>query len=239
MSDGILLFVVLPYVGLTLAIVGTVYRLKYRKFSVSSLSTQLLENRKLFWGSISFHWGIVWILTGHLLALLVPVGFRAWNGSPVRLYLLEISGFALGLWALSGLIMLIYRRMTSRRVLAVTTRMDFVVLTLLFAQIVTGLWIAVGYRWGSFWGTGVFVPWIWSLLTFRPRPELVANIPLVLQTHATLFWMFLVVFPFTRLVHIITVPFQYLIRPWQIVRWVRRERVESKPEIPTRVGTGV
>ena len=110
---------------------------------------------------------------------------------------------------------------------------------LLFAQIATGLWIAVGYRWGSFWGTGVFVPWIWSLLTFRPRPELVANIPLVLQTHVTLFWMFLVVFPFTRLVHIITVPFQYVIRPWQIVTWVRRDRVPRKQEIPERVRTGV
>ncbi len=239
MSDGVLLFVVLPYVGLALAIVGTIYRLKYRKFSVSSLSTQLLENRQLFWGSISFHWGIVSILTGHLLVLLVPVGFQAWNGSPVRLYLLEITGFALGVWALGGLAVLIYRRLTSRRIQAVTTPMDLVVLTLLFAQVVTGLWIAGGYRWGSFWGTGVFAPWIWSLLTFRPRPDLVANLPVVLQTHVTLFWLFLVAFPFTRLVHIITAPFQYILRPWQLVGWVRRDRVAPRPEIPTRVGTGV
>ncbi|MDF1594889.1 MAG: respiratory nitrate reductase subunit gamma [Acidimicrobiia bacterium] len=234
MSDGVLLFVVLPYVALALAIVGTVYRLKFRKFSVSSLSTQLLENRQLFWGSISFHWGVLAILVGHLLALLVPVGFQAWNGAPVRLYLLEITGFSLGLWALAGLVVLIHRRLTSRRVRVVTTPMDFVVLTLLLAQIITGLWIAVGYRWGSFWGTGVFVPWIWSLLTLRPRPELVVNVPLVLQTHATLFWLFLVAFPFSRLVHIITVPFQYLIRPWQLVTWVRRDQ-----KTPTRVGTGV
>ena len=239
MSDGVLLFVVLPYLGIALAIVGTVYRFKYRKFSVSSLSTQLLENRKLFWGSISFHWGIVAILTGHLLALLVPVGFQAWNGSPIRLYLLEITGFALGLWALGGLIVLIYRRFTSRRIRVVTTPLDFVVLALLLAQIVTGLWIAAGYRWGSFWGTGVFVPWIWSLLTFRPKPELVAHIPLVLQTHVTLFWTFLVVFPVSRLVHIITAPFQYVTRPWQLVGWVRRDRVAPKQEIPTRVRTGV
>lgn len=239
MSDGVLLFVVLPYLGMALAIIGTVYRVRYRKFSVSSLSTQLLENRQLFWGSFSFHWGIVTILTGHLLALLVPVGFQAWNGSPVRLYLLEITGFALGLWALSGLVVLLYRRVTSRRIRVVTTPMDFAVLTLIFAQIITGLWIAFGYRWGSFWATGVFAPWIWSLLTFRPRPELVANIPLVLQTHVTLFWMFLIVFPFSRLVHIITVPFQYLLRPWQLVRWIRRDRVAPEQEIPTRVGTGV
>jgi nitrate reductase gamma subunit len=239
MSDGVLLFVVVPYVGLALAVVGTVYRFRYRKFSVSSLSTQLLENRKLYWGSVPFHWGILAILSGHLLVLLVPVGFQLWNGSPVRLYLLEITGFALGVWTLVGLLMLIYRRFTSRRIRVVTTPMDFVVLGLLFAQVITGLWIAVGYRWGSFWGTGVFVPWIWSLLTFRPRPELVTNAPFILQTHATLFWMFLVVFPFSRLVHIITVPFGYLTRPWQLVGWVRRDRPADVEDAREKAGSGV
>lgn len=239
MTDGVLLFVVLPYIGITLAVVGSVYRLKYRKFSVSSLSTQLLENRKLYWGSVPFHWGIVAILTGHLLALLVPIGFQAWNGSPVRLYILEITGFALGLWALGGLLVLGYRRLSSRRVKVVTTPMDYVVLLLLLAQIVTGLWIAAGYRWGSFWGTGVFVPWIWSLLTFRPRPELVADLPVVLQLHASLFWLFLIAFPFTRLIHIITVPVQYLMRPWQLVGWIRRDRPVSQQDVRSRVGSGV
>ncbi len=239
MTDGVLLFVVLPYIGITLAVVGSVYRLKYRKFSVSSLSTQLLENRKLYWGSVPFHWGIVAILTGHLLALLVPIGFQAWNGSPVRLYILEITGFALGLWALGGLLVLGYRRLSSRRVKVVTTPMDYVVLLLLLAQIVTGLWIAAGYRWGSFWGTGVFVPWIWSLLTFRPRPELVADLPVVLQLHASLFWLFLIAFPFTRLIHIITVPVQYLMRPWQLVGWMRRDRPVPQQDVRSRVGSGV
>ncbi len=239
MTDGVLLFVVLPYIGITLAVVGSVYRLKYRKFSVSSLSTQLLENRKLYWGSVPFHWGIVAILTGHLLALLVPIGFQAWNGSPVRLYILEITGFALGLWALGGLLVLGYRRLSSRRVKVVTTPMDYVVLLLLLAQIVTGLWIAAGYRWGSFWGTGVFVPWIWSLLTFRPRPELVADLPVVLQLHASLFWLFLIAFPFTRLIHIITVPVQYLMRPWQLVGWIRRDRPVPQQDVRSRVGSGV
>jgi nitrate reductase gamma subunit len=236
MSDGVLLFVVLPYVGLALAIVGSVYRLRYRKFSVSSLSTQLLESRRLYWGSVPFHWGILLILAGHLLALLVPVGIQVWNGSPLRLYLLEITGLALSVWALGGLLVLFYRRLTSARVRAVTTPMDFAVLTLLLAQVVTGLWIAAGYRFGSFWATGVFAPWIWSLLTFRPRPELVAGLPVVLQTHVTLFWLFLVLFPFSRLIHMITVPFRYLRRPWQLVVWVRRDRRDEGAAPRVRVG---
>lgn len=239
MSWNTILFVVAPYVAITVAVGATIYRARNAAFSVSSLSTQLLENRKLFWGSFSFHWGLVAILTGHFLALIMPVVFDLWNGSQIRLYILEITGFALAAWALGGLTILIYRRLTSRRVQVVTSKMDVVVLVLILAQIVTGMWIALGYRFGSFWGTSVFVPYVWSLITLRPRPELVAPLPFVLQLHAALFWAFLMAFPFSRLVHIITLPLSYLVRPWQKVVWVRRDRSFAAQEKRNRASTGV
>lgn len=217
MNTDEILFVVLPYVALSIAVVVTIARWRRHPFSVSAVSSQLLESRKLFWGSVSFHWGISLILVGHLLALLVPSGFTMWNGEPVRLYLLEITGFALGLWAAFGIGVLIYRRLSSRRVAAVTSPMDVVVLVVLAVQIVTGLWIAFGYRWGSFWGTGVFVPYIRSLFTLDPQPELVAPLPFILKAHVVAFWALLVVFPFSRLIHIVTLPLNYLFRPWQRV----------------------
>lgn len=224
MSWNTIIFVVAPYVAIVLAVGGTMYRTRKEQFSVSSLSTQLLERKQLFWGSFAFHWGILTILTAHLLFLLIPVVFDLWNGSQIRLYLLEITGFALAGWALGGLVILVYRRITSRRVQVVTSKMDVVILILVLTQIVTGMWIALGYRFGSFWGTSVFVPYVWSLITLRPRPELVAPLPFVLQFHAALFWLFLMAFPFSRLVHIVTLPLPYLTRPWQKVVWVRRER---------------
>lgn len=239
MSWNTILFVVAPYVAITVAVGATIYRARNAAFSVSSLSTQLLENRKLFWGSFSFHWGLIAILTGHFLALIMPVVFDLWNGSQIRLYILEITGFALAAWALGGLIVLIYRRLTSRRVQVVTSKMDVVVLVLILAQIVTGMWIALGYRFGSFWGTSVFVPYVWSLITLRPRPELVAPLPFVLQLHAALFWAFLMAFPFSRLVHIITLPLSYLVRPWQKVVWVRRDRSFAPQGKRNRSSTGV
>lgn len=217
-----LLFVILPYVAIVLAVVITVVRWRRAPFTVSALSSQILESKKLFWGSVSFHWGLSLVLVGHLAALLVPRAFTLWNGEPLRLYLLEISGFALGLWAAFGITILIYRRFSNRRVGAVTTPMDLVVLGIIAVQIVTGLWIAVGYRWGSFWGTEVFVPYVRSLFVLDPRPELVAPLPFILKTHVVAFWAFLLVFPFTRLVHIITLPLGYLFRPWQKV--VRNSR---------------
>ena len=224
MSWNTIIFVVAPYVAIVLAVGGTMYRTRKEEFSVSSLSTQLLENKKLFWGSFSFHWGIMALLTAHFLFLIMPVVFDLWNGSQIRLYLLEITGFALAGWSLGGIIILIYRRLTSRRVQVVTSKMDVVILVLVLTQIITGMWIALGYRFGSFWGTSVFVPYVWSLITLRPRPELIAPLPFMLQFHAALFWLFLMAFPFSRLVHIVTLPLPYLTRPWQKVVWVRRDR---------------
>ena len=95
--------------------------------------------------------------------------------------------------------------------------MDTVVLLVIATQIATGVWIAIGYRWGSYWGTSVFVPYIRSLLRFQPEVAYMSALPLVLKLHVLSFFAFLAVFPFSRLVHIITLPLQYLFRPWQKV----------------------
>jgi nitrate reductase gamma subunit len=100
--------------------------------------------------------------------------------------------------------------------------MDFVVLLLLLVSLVTGVLTATLYRFGSTWFTGVFTPYLWSLFTLKPQPHLLINLPWVIQLHAFNFFLLLAVFPFSRLVHIITLPLGYLLRPWQIVLAMRR-----------------
>lgn len=220
-----LLFEVFPYVALTLAVVGTVARWHARPTTVSSLSSQLLERRKLYWGSVAFHWGVTLLLLAHLAVLILPRGVERWNRVPARLWALEITGLALGLWTLVGLGILIYRRLSEPRVRAVTTRMDLVVLALLAVQLVTGLWIALAYRFGSQWAPAVFVPYVRSLFSLQPRSDLVAALPWVLRLHAFAFFVLLSVFPFSRLVHVISLPLGYLTRPWQIVLGLRPRSV--------------
>ncbi len=222
MNWNLLLFVVFPYISVVIAIVGTVYRTLYRPFSISSLSSQLLERKKLYWGSISMHYGIIFVLLGHLLALLIPRGLLLWNAVPIRLYLLEFTTLAMGLWALFGLLVLCWRRLSEKRVRVVTTPMDALVLALLLLSAITGVITATVYRFGSTWFTAVFTPYIGSLLTFRPNPQIIAPLPWVIQLHAFNFFVLLAVFPFTRLVHIISFPLGYVLRPWQIVIWERR-----------------
>ncbi|MBT3321291.1 MAG: respiratory nitrate reductase subunit gamma [Anaerolineae bacterium] len=221
MDWNLFFFVVFPYISLTLFVVVTTYRLIYRPFTQSSLSSQLLERRQLYWGSIPFHHGVVWILLLHLLALVFPKALLLWNAVPLRLYLLEISGFALGLWALVGVVVLLWRRITVPYIQAVTTRMDIVVLILTLVSMITGVLTASLYRFGSTWFTGVFTPYLWSVFLFQPRPELVISLPWIIQLHLINNFALLAIFPFSRLVHILSWPLDYLIRPWQLVVGVR------------------
>lgn len=226
-----ILFVIFPYISMTLFLAVTAYRSIFREFTVSSLSSQLLERKKLYWGSISFHYGIVAILLMHLLALILPKGLILWNSVPIRLYILEFTGLALGLWSLFGLLILLWRRVAEPRIRAVSTPMDLILIALLLVSVVTGVLTATNYRFGSTWFAGVFAPYIGSILSFQPQPSLVSPLPWIIQLHVINFFVLLAVFPFSRLIHIITVPLGYLFRPWQIVIWIQKPSSFSKEEL--------
>lgn len=224
MDWNTVLFLIFPYVAIAIAIVVTVYRSVFRPFTISSLSSQLLESKKLYWGSIAFHWGIILVLLGHLLALILPKGLTLWNSVPLRLYLLEFTGLAMGLWALGGLLILLFRRLSNRRIWVVTSPMDLVILLLLLVSVITGVMVATAYRFGSYWFTGVFTPYMLSLFTFTPKIGLVAPLPWVIKLHVLNFFVIMALYPFSRLVHVFTYPLGYLLRPWQLVIWVRQRK---------------
>lgn len=221
MSDFIL-YAAFPYVAIFVALVGTAYRFMAGRYSVSSLSSQFLEGRRLFWGSAPFHYGILIVLAGHLIAFLFPRSVLWFNGVPARLYILELSGLAFGLLALFGLVMLIYRRLTTGRVRVVTSPMDVVLLLLLLVQLASGVYVAVFHRWGSNWFAQTAAPYLWSLLRLSPDPQLVSALPLAAQLHILNAWALLAVVPFTRLVHFMVIPIGYLWRPHQLVIWNER-----------------
>lgn len=226
--DGLLLQI-FPYVAVTLMVVVGIYRNVNDRFTYSSLSSQFLENGKLFWGAVPWHYGIITVLTGHLIGFLIPIGVKAWNGVPVRLYILEITALSFGLMALFGLITLIVRRLSEPRVQVVTTGMDVILLLLLLVQAVTGVWTAMFYRWGSNWFVGAAVPYLYSLFQFNPQIGYVTSLPLVTKIHIYNFWALCAIFPFTRLVHLVSLPFTYVTRPYQQVVWYRRD-IPSRPQ---------
>lgn len=214
-----LILMVLPYVALIVFLVGVIYRYRSRKFTYSSLSSQFLEGGSLFWGSVPFHFGILVVFLGHLLAFLFPETTLLWNGNPVRLIILEVTAFTFGLSLFVGLVLLFIRRVTTPRVRMVTSTMDILLEILLLAQVVLGLWIALGYRWGSSWFAADLTPYLWSIVKLSPEITAVSAMPWVIKGHIAGAFLIVLLFPFTRLVHLVVAPLHYIWRPYQVVMW--------------------
>lgn len=219
----ILLFVVFPYVAVAVAVGGTIYRYLTNQFSFTSLSSQLLETDLQFWGSTLWHYGIIPTLIIHIMGFALPKVMEFLHGSPETLYLAELAGKILGIMALAGALILLYRRLSLSKIRIVTTPADWVVIVLLINQVVLGLWIAFGYRWGATWFVHTVTPWVASLALFQPAPQFVSALPLVPKLHFLNATLLILVFPFTRLVHMITVPVEYFWRSFQRVIWTRRK----------------
>jgi nitrate reductase gamma subunit len=213
------LLIGLPYAAIVLAIVGSIWRYRSTKFKYSSLSSQFLEGRQLFWGSVPFHWGMLVLFFGHLIGFLFPSSVLAWNSEPVRLIIIEISAFIFAVAVLIGLINLLYRRLTHERIRVVSSRMDYGILILLLLQVITGMWIAYSFRWGSSWFASVITPYLWSIFTFQPDIAAVSAFPWMVKLHIIGAYLIVLLLPFTRLVHFLVPPINYLWRPYQQVYW--------------------
>ncbi len=215
-----LLFVVFPYACLSIFLIGSIYRYKNRAFTVSSLSSQFLEGKKLFLASQLFHWGLFTLFFGHLIAFLFPRAILAWNGQPVRLLILEVTAFVFGLSAFIGVILLVWRRMTDRRVQIVTSKMDVVVLLVLLTQIISGLSVAYYNRWGSSWFAAFLTPYVRSIFVFDPQIDAIASVnSLSLKIHVISAFSIIGLIPFTRFMHFLVYPVDYIWRSYQQVMW--------------------
>ncbi|MFQ5703192.1 MAG: respiratory nitrate reductase subunit gamma [Gemmatimonadales bacterium] len=226
------LFVVFPYVAVIVFVLGAAYRYRQKGFTVSSLSSQFLEDKKLFWGVVPFHVGILVVLFGHLVAFLLPRATLAWNSIPARLIVLEVSAFVLGLSVLIGLAALMARRITNPRIRAVTTRTDILIELLLLAQVVLGCWIALGFRWGSSWFAADLSPYLWSLVKLSPETGAVFALPWVIKLHIVGAFAILFMVPFSRLVHFVVAPLHYIVRPYQQVIWNWDRKAVRDPGAP-------
>lgn len=212
-------FIGLPYAAIFVVLTGTIFRYFNFGYKVSSLSSQFLESRELFYGSRPFHWGLLYLFFGHLVAFLFPGSVLLWDSVPIRLLILEITAFGFGLSAFFGLVMLIIRRLKHKRLLVVMSKMDIVVYAILGVQIVSGLWVAFFARWGSSWFAATLTPYIKSLFLLDPDIAAVSEMPLAVKIHIISAFILIGIIPFTRFVHFLVYPFAYLWRSYQYVIW--------------------
>ena len=244
-----LLWVVYPYVCLVIFVAGHVWRYRYDKFGWTTRSSQLYESRLLRWASPMFHFGILAVFLGHVMGLGIPKSWTEAVGMSEEVYhFLAISiGAVAGVCTVVGMALLIYRRRTTGPVFSATTRMDKAMYLALAVVIALGMWNTVAGSILNLGGEydyrdGVSV-WFRSVFYFSPDPALMAAAPLGFQLHAVAAFFLFALWPFTRLVHVFSVPVWYLGRPYVVYR-SRSDRLGARGTRPgwegsdsRRVGT--
>lgn len=212
-------FIALPYAALILLLFVRPYRFLTNRLTWSAYSSQFLESKLLFWGSNPWHYGIIPILAAHIIGFAFPGQMKRILGKQETLLFLESLGLGLGLLALLGCILLLLRRSNSARLSRVTFISDWLILFLLAIQTGTGIYIGYFLRWGSEWYLHTAVPYLWSIISFHPQLDLVADLPPVFKLHSACAFLVVAILPFTKLVHLLYLPIDYLKDPPIQYRW--------------------
>lgn len=214
-------FGIYPYLALAVFLLGSLVRFDREQYSWRSGSSQLLRAKQLRWGSNLFHIGILLLFLGHLAGLLTPHSLYTLVVTVEQKQLLAmIAGGIFGVICFIGLTLLIHRRLTDPRIRATSSGMDIFVVLLIWAQLVLGL-ISIYYSGQHLDGSVMVILAEYSqrLVTFRAVDvEAIAALPWVYKAHLVLGYTLFLVFPFSRLVHIWSVPVSYVFRPYQVVR---------------------
>ncbi|MEY9956659.1 respiratory nitrate reductase subunit gamma [Streptacidiphilus sp. MAP5-52] len=217
-----LLWVALPYLAILSLIAGLVWRYRYDTFGWTTRSSQLHESRLLRWASPAFHYGILFVLAGHLVGLLIPGTWTDEVHVSEHVYheFSLFGGTAAGVLTVVGIAALVWRRRTKGPVFLATTRNDKLMYVFLLASIAMGMWakltnssISHGYNY-----RGTIALWVRSILSFNPQPHRMSDVPTTYQVHIVIGLLLIALVPYTRLVHMFAAPVQYLFRPYLVYR---------------------
>jgi nitrate reductase gamma subunit len=200
-TSDLILWGVLPYLTIGVLVGGTVWRWRYDRFGWTTRSSELYESRLLRIGSPVFHFGLLFVIFGHVLGLVIPESWTAQVGVGEGAY--HVTALALG--GVDGV---------------PTDKTMYVVLV---AAIVAGLEVTVvfnGIRSGvsGYDYRGTVAPWFRSIFLLAPDVRLMAAAPVDYQVHTLVGMALFAVWPFTRLIHAFTVPVHYLFRPYIVYR---------------------
>jgi len=160
----------------------------------------------------AWRWAIGLIFLGHLLAMAFPGIVLQWNQQPLRLLALEGAGLTAGIVALAALIVSLVRCARVSDSDARCSPVDVVAWTLVAVEIMSGLVVAVFYRWGSSWSAVTVAPYLHSLVRLDPDAALVARLPLPARLHLFCAFALFAVVPFSSMARVIIVPVDRLAR---------------------------
>ena len=234
-----IIFGIMPYAALTVLVVGCIARYDRDQYTWKSSSSQLLRRKQLMWGSILFHVGIITVFFGHLIGLFTPVWVLDAIGVPYALkqWMAVLIGGPAGIAALIGGTLLLHRRLTEPRIRATSSWMDITIMVLIWWQLAIGL-LTITQTLQHMDGSEMvrFMTWSQSIVTWNINAWVtVVDVHWLYKLHIALGLIITALFPFSRLVHMISgfaAPVKYLTRPgYQVVR-TRRKKALPKRSAP-------
>ena len=239
MDLNFIMFGVYPYLALVVLVLGSILRFDREQYTWRTGSSQLLRRKQLVLGSILFHLGILAIFAGHFVGLLTPI--VVWDFLGVthgfKQMLAIVAGGVAGIFCLAGGLLLLHRRVFDLRIRNTSSFGDIAILVILLLQLCLGLAtipLSLGHRDGA--EMIKFMNWAQGIFTLNPGSAgFIADVNWVFKAHITLGLTILLVFPFTRLVHMLSAPVWYLNRRgWQLVRSKRpmppKRRIVEQPK---------
>ena len=210
-----------PYICATVFFLGSWLRYDYGQYTWRASSNQMLDKRGMVIWSNLFHIGILGIFFGHLFGMLTPHWMYAWFlPIAVKQQMAMVLGGVCGVLTLIGGAGLLWRRLTNQRVRATSTAPDIIIMSILLIQCLLGLStipFSAQYPDGS--EMMKLVGWAQGIVTFRGgSSEMLSGVAFVFRVHLVLGMTIFLLFPFTRLVHVWSAPFEYFTRRYQVVR---------------------
>lgn len=239
-----LVFGIYPYIALAVMVIGSVIRYDREPYTWRSGSSQLLRRKQLMLGSVLFHAGVLIVFVGHLIGLLTPIAFFDAIGIShgfKQIMAIVIGGVA-GIAALIGASLLVHRRLFDPRIRATSSFADNAIIIILWLQLVLGL-LTIPISLGHLDGAEMvkFMSWAQSIFTFRTgASDYVMDANPIFKLHLFLGLTIFLIFPFTRLVHMLSVPIRYVWRPgYQVVRSKQRRHAQAGAQVGPQIGLDV
>ena len=215
-------WIIFPYLCIATFIVGHIFRYRYNQFNWTAKSSEFIEKKQLMIGSLLFHIGIIPVIMGHIAGLGIPKAWMNAIGVSDHLYhmgAMYIGGF-FGFVTLAGMIVLTSRRFTIGTIRKLSSTSDLIVNTLLLFIVFMGMYATII--------TNVIQPefdyretisvWFRGLLIFSPDASYMADVPRSFKIHVLSGFLIFGLWPFTRLVHVFSVPLNYARRSYILYR---------------------
>jgi nitrate reductase gamma subunit len=218
------LYGIYPYIAIVIFLFGSWVRFDREQYTWKSDSSQFLSNSNMRLANNLFHVGVIAIFLGHFVGLLTPHSwFQAMGVSDMtHQYIAIIAGSVFGTLCLIGAVILWMRRMSNSRVKAAGRSSDMFILSWILITLCLGLsTIPVSIHHANAGDPGVMIAlanWVQSVVTLRADAALLTGVDAIFKIHLFFGMTVFLLFPFTRLVHIWSVPFGYLSRAYQVVR---------------------